>query len=55
LGGTKNQNIETLQVGTNLDVSSNVDWISNIAIQQHNTNDKYYDVKFKVEENTVST
>lgn len=55
LGGTKNQNIETLQVGTNLDVSSNVDWISNISIQQHNTNDKYYDVKFKVAQNSVTS
>lgn len=55
LGGTKNQNIETLQVGTNLDVSSNVDWISNIVIQQHNASDKYYDVKFKVAQNNVTS
>jgi hypothetical protein len=55
LGGTKNQNIETLQIGTNLDVSSNVDWISNIVIQQHNASDKYYDVKFKVAQNSETS
>jgi hypothetical protein len=36
-------------------VSSNVDWISNITIQQHNTSDKYYDVKFKVAQNSVTS
>lgn len=58
LGATKNQNIETLQVGTNLEATANVDWITNIAIQQntaHGSNDKYYNIQFKVGQNSDST
>lgn len=57
LGGEKNQSIEALSIGGNLEATSNADWITNINIQTntHDSTAKYYDVKFNVSANPTTT
>lgn len=57
LGGEKNQSIEALSIGGNLEATSNADWITNINIQTntHDSTAKYYDIKFNVSANPATT